>query len=42
MDLEVSQSKSLDAKEAARLLQFASTYNQRTKASEAALRGNLL
>lgn len=42
MDLAVSQSKSLDAKEAARLLQLTSSYNQRTKASEAAPRGNLL
>lgn len=37
MDLEVSQSKSLDAKEAARLLHLAGTYNQWTKALEAAL-----
>lgn len=42
MDLEMSQSKSLDAKEAARLLHLSSTYNQRTKALEAALGGNLL
>lgn len=42
MDLEMSQSKSLDAKEAARLLHLAGTYNQRTKALEAALGGNLL
>lgn len=39
MDLEMSQSKSLDAKEAARLLHLSSTYNQRTKALEAALGG---
>lgn len=39
MDSEMSQSKSLDAKEAARLLHLSSTYNQRTKALEAALGG---